>query len=130
MDYRAHHLAIYTLNLGALEDFYIRALGGTVVRRWDDVGIVFVNVGGLSLELTRLDDPHAHAPPHSLDRGIGLNHLAFEVVDVDKAYSDLAKRGARALAPPEDYRGLRSAFLADPDGNVLELLEQRGEDER
>lgn len=124
MQLQPHHLAIYTRDLAALEQFYTHILGCTVVRRWDDVGIIFVDAGGLALELTRLDDPLDSAGLHLLDHGVGMNHLAFKVDHIDILYNQLIERGARTLAPPADYRELRSAFIADPDGNVLELVEE------
>ncbi|KPV50615.1 hypothetical protein SE17_25890 [Kouleothrix aurantiaca] len=119
---RAHHIALLTPDLARLEAFYTQALGLSVLLRWDDLGIVFLDAGGVQLELCRLD--RAGAPPHALDEGDGLNHLAFGVARVDVSYAELVAHGARAISPPQQYRTLRIAFLADPDGNVIELVEE------
>jgi catechol 2,3-dioxygenase-like lactoylglutathione lyase family enzyme len=93
------------------------------VRRWDAPGIVFADAGGLWLELTRQDAPDDGSRPRELDQGIGINHLALQVDDVDRAFQALVDQGVRVLTAPADYENVRVAFLADPDGNVLELIE-------
>jgi len=122
---RAHHIAIYTRDLARLEAFYTQTLGFPVARRWDAPGIVFVDAGGLWIELTRQDAPDDGTRPRALDQGVGLNHLALQVDNVDVAFRELVGKGVRALAAPDSYENVRVAFLADPDGNVLELIEDR-----
>jgi catechol 2,3-dioxygenase-like lactoylglutathione lyase family enzyme len=120
---RAHHIAIYTRDLARLEAFYTQVLGFAVARRWEQAGIVFVDAGGLWIELTRQDAPDDGSLPRALDQGVGLNHFALQVDSVDAAFRELVGKGVRALAAPSDYENVRVAFLADPDGNVLELLQ-------
>jgi predicted enzyme related to lactoylglutathione lyase len=50
--------------------------------------------------------------------------MAFDVHDLDAAFERAVSRGARAvLSPrPSPEPGVRMAFLADPEGNLLELL--------
>ena len=120
---RAHHIAIYTRDLPRLEVFYTGTLGFPVVRRWDAAGIVFVDAGGLWIELTRQDAPDDGTRPRMLDQGVGINHLAFQVDNVDRSFQALADQGVRMLSAPANYENVRVAFLADPDGNVLELIE-------
>lgn len=119
---RAHHVALLTPDLARLEAFYTQVLGLTVALRWDDLGIVFLDAGGVELELCQLD--RSGAPPHALDEGVGLNHLAFSVAQLDATYAKLLAHGARAISAPQQYRTLRIAFLADPDSNVIELVEE------
>ena len=119
----AHHIAIYTRDLARLEAFYTQVLGFPVVRRWEAVGIVFVDVGDLWIELTRQDSPNDGTQPRALDQGVGINHFALKVDDVDRSFQELGDRGVHVLAAPANYENVRVAFLADPDGNVLELIE-------
>src|SRR6478672_3177391 len=120
---RAHHIAIYTRDLARLQAFYTQVLGFPVVRRWEAAGIVFVDTGGLWIELTRQDAPDDGTRPRALDQGVGINHFALQVDDVERACQQLADQGVRVLAAPANYENVRVAFLADPDGNVLELIE-------
>lgn len=46
--------------------------------------------------------------------------------DVDAAVRELSARGAPVLSPPHDFLGgrLRSAWIADPDGNPIQLVQR------
>src|SRR5207248_7489370 len=52
--------------------------------------------------------------------------LVFRVEDVDAAYADFVRRGATAVAGPQDRPawGARSAHLSDPNGYIVELYSQ------
>jgi lactoylglutathione lyase len=54
----------------------------------------------------------------------GYGHVAFDVTDLDAAYERAVARGARPVMPPcsSPERGVRMAFVADPEGNLVELL--------
>jgi lactoylglutathione lyase len=54
----------------------------------------------------------------------GYGHVAFDVADLDAAYDRAVDRGARpVMAPcPSPEPGVRMAFVADPEGNLVELL--------
>jgi lactoylglutathione lyase len=48
--------------------------------------------------------------------------LAAGVEDVDVAYETLSAKGVRFLRPPTDQPwGLRTAYFADPEGNLIEI---------
>ncbi len=118
-----HHVAIYTRSFEAMQAFYADVLGLPVTRRWDDAGIIFFGAGSIEIELTRQDKPGAEHPP-LLDEGVGVNHFALGVVDLDQTLRDLHERGAHLVAGSAWYKSIRSAFIRDPEGNVLELVEQ------
>src|SRR5579862_9571900 len=54
----------------------------------------------------------------------GYGHVAFDVTDLEDAYDRAVARGARpVMAPcPSPEPGVRMAFVADPEGNLVELL--------
>ena len=54
----------------------------------------------------------------------GYGHVAFDVADLDAAYERAVARGARPVMPPgpSPEAGVRMAFVADPEGNLVELL--------
>ena len=54
----------------------------------------------------------------------GYGHAAFDVADLDAAYDRAVARGARPVRPPgpSPEPGVRMAFVADPEGNLVELL--------
>lgn len=50
--------------------------------------------------------------------------LGFYVANVDNAYAELVVSGANAVTPPEDRPwGQRTAYVRDPDGHLIELVE-------
>ena len=60
----------------------------------------------------------------ALTRGFG--HVAFDVPDVDAAYDALLAAGAtdRMSPRPSPEPGVRMAYVADPEGNLIELLDR------
>lgn len=74
----------------------------------------------------RASDPVAAA----LTRGYG--HLAVDVPDVDAAYGRLLTLGAadRMSPRPSPEPGVRMAYVADPEGNLVELLDRTAASER
>lgn len=52
--------------------------------------------------------------------------IGFKVENVDETYKMLLKKGIKGLAPPktQDW-GQRTAYVADPDGNLIELVENQ-----
>ncbi len=55
-------------------------------------------------------------------RGI---EIALWTDDVDAAFSRLVEAGAPALSEPHDWLHLRGAWIADPDGNPIQLVQRR-----
>lgn len=60
----------------------------------------------------------------ALTRGFG--HVAFDVPVVDDAYQRLLSLGAtdRMSPRPSPEPGVRMAYVADPEGNLVELLDR------
>jgi len=60
----------------------------------------------------------------ALTRGFG--HVAFDVPDVDAAHRRLVELGAtdRMSPRPSPEPGVRMAYVADPEGNLVELLDR------
>ena len=51
--------------------------------------------------------------------------LGFKVADVNAAWEELRAAGAPAVTPPHDQPwGQRTAYVRDPDGNLIELVQQ------
>jgi len=56
---------------------------------------------------------------------VGLRHIAFDVTDIDSEYERLKAAGVEFLSEPQslDGVGLRSVYMRDPDGNIVEMQE-------
>ncbi len=50
--------------------------------------------------------------------------IGFKVPDVDRAYQELLALGAEPATPPADRPwGQRTAYVRDPDGHLIELVQ-------
>ena len=52
----------------------------------------------------------------------GIDHLAFEVDDVDTFYKDTLEKGCCFLSPPKSTPKSRIVFLRGPDNITIELI--------
>ena len=116
-----HHVALFTRNFAAMEKFYSETLGFPITRRWDDVTIIFINVGSTTIELIGRDT----APAPDSEPG-AFNHLALQVANVDEAFAELVAKGIKIKSEPKDFKDVRICFFYDPDGNSLELVQEMG----
>jgi catechol 2,3-dioxygenase-like lactoylglutathione lyase family enzyme len=121
-----HHVAIQTANFDAMEAFYTQTLGFPVTRRWDDAGIIFIDIGSTTIELIRKADAGPSRGSKTQAPDVGLNHIALLVESTDAAFEEIQARRVSIVSPPADFKDVRIAFFTDPDGNVLELVEERG----
>ena len=82
---------------------------------------------GYRLELLRRPGSAADRKPGTPGEAAlreGYGHVAFDVTDLDAGYDRALARGARPVMPPcpAPEPGVRMAFVADPEGNLIELL--------
>ena len=111
---KLHELAYFTDNVQEMADFYRTLLGAEPVAQSDDMAI-FMS-GGTRIFI------HRNYPPTESDLPPS-NHIAFAVEDVDTACAALTQQGLSLEVSPRDYYWGRSAYLRDPDGHAVELLE-------
>jgi catechol 2,3-dioxygenase-like lactoylglutathione lyase family enzyme len=66
-----------------------------------------------------------HGDPLDAARGQGYGHWALRVGDVEATFAWLVSRGAEAVWPPADAvaPGARFAYVKDPEGNLIELIQ-------
>jgi catechol 2,3-dioxygenase-like lactoylglutathione lyase family enzyme len=55
-------------------------------------------------------------------KGEELDHLAFRVPDVEKAFKEIVGKGARPEVEPFQEERYEFAFASDPDGIWIELI--------
>lgn len=126
--FRFAHTMIRVRDLDRTLDFYTRMLGMQVLRQRDYPDGKFTNtfIGydeedtGTVIELTWNWE---QAEPYDLGNGWG--HLALEVADVHATCEKLGAEGVRITRAPGPMKhGTRViAFIEDPDGYKIELLE-------
>lgn len=124
MKYRFHYTGIRVRDLNRSLKFYTKALGlkrvkgGTMPH-----GGKFVHLKGPGsphiLELNWYPEGSRFHTPYR--RGEELDHLAFVVDDVKRAYEELLANGATAAVSPAESKGTE-VYVKDPDGIWIELL--------
>ena len=123
------HVALKVRDLEASLSFYAEAFDAAVIERGrasDGEGATGVNHVAIQVVDKRvyLFDRAPYEAAGLVDEvPVGFLHFGFEVADVDAAWADLPDGVARVMAPTT-FGDLRVAFLADPDGVRLELLER------
>jgi len=56
--------------------------------------------------------------------GEGLDHIGFLVDDLDGVIEELCALGAKVVVDPWNEGKTRIAFLTDPDGNWIEIMQK------
>lgn len=101
--------------------FYERAFGFAVRRR--------ISLPGMEEVLIGLpDDPftlvlYHHTDGRPLTRGDDHGPLGLSTRDIQAAWDRAIAAGASPQRPPADLPGMRIAFLDDPEGHTLELIQ-------
>ena len=112
----------------ALAAFYRQAFGFEDVARFEfPQGIVVrLRAGRGELKLYQpANPPRRMPPPDPWHRDAGFAYAALHVTDAEAAHRCAVEHGGRSLTEPVSHRpGARFALVADPEGNVWELLEE------
>lgn len=122
-----HHMALACKDPLATEAYYTKHFGfqRTRVIPLGAEQIVFIRSGTMYLEIFQAKG-EAPAPPSGGDgpQYTGWRHIAFKVDDVDAKLADMGLEADVTLGPMsfDDFiPGWRTAWLADPDGNIVEI---------
>ena len=127
--FRILHTMIRVRDLDKSLDFYTRLLGMTQLRRKDFPGgkftLAFVGYGGEAdhavIELT-----HNWDQEEPYDLGTGFGHVAIGVPDIYATCERLEAEGVAIPRPPGPMKHGTTviAFIEDPDGYKIELIER------
>ena len=132
MDIRKiEHLGIAVKDLGEASRFFRDVLGLPLSKeeRVDDqqVKIAFHPVAGVKLELLESTTPDGPIARHIEKRGTGVQHVAFQVPDIDAAIQELKAKGVRLLGDAWSWgaEGAKIVFVHPKDsaGVLVELVE-------
>jgi lactoylglutathione lyase len=126
---RLLHTMIRVGDLNESLNFYCEKLGMKLLRKQDFPGgkftLAFVGYGdeedNTVVELTHNWDTKSY------DLGNGFGHLAIGVPDAYKACEELKKKGVKVVreAGPMQHGTTVIAFIEDPNGYKIELIEQK-----
>lgn len=123
------HVALKTDDLDGSERFYRDHFEATVVERGDaadGAGATAVNYVTLDVAdklLYLFDEAPYEAAGLVESVPTGFLHFGFVVPDVASAADDLAAAGVSFVMEPTTFGDLRVAFLTDPSGVRVELIE-------
>ena len=107
----------------AFPEFQVRGEGtsrdGT---RWVHVGTndTYIALGQSKADSERHWMPYRGEP--------GVNHLAYEVDDVDSLSARLEAAGYRESTPPNAHRHRKRVYFNDPEGNDWEFVQYFSQD--
>jgi catechol 2,3-dioxygenase-like lactoylglutathione lyase family enzyme len=128
--WRLDHGALLVADEQRSREFYVDGLGLTEVPRppsFDFPGL-WVTVGDQQLHIIGEAEPSRARRVHTgyrddeLARGYAT-HLALEVEDFDGYLALLRERNIALVGGPRDRGdGVRQAYVADPDGHVIEIM--------
>jgi glyoxylase I family protein len=121
------HVVLRVRALDTMLAFYCGALGCTVERRQDAIGLVQLRAGAALIDLVPVDGPLGRAggaAPGPEARNLDHFCLRIEPFDEPQIRQQLAAYGVPA-GPVESRYGAQgegpSIYLDDPEGNVVEL---------
>jgi len=121
-----HHVAIICSDYERSKKFYTEVLGLEILQEIyraerDSFKLDLGLNGKYILELFSFPDPPKRV---SRPEAVGLRHLAFSVLDLEKSIFELSTFGVSAeLIRVDDTTGKRFTFFEDPDGLPIEFYE-------
>jgi catechol 2,3-dioxygenase-like lactoylglutathione lyase family enzyme len=132
MNIHHHHVGLSVSDLDKAKRWYADVLGMTQGFAFElpQFGVrgCFMEGHGTRVELFERDGSSGgiggQQPPQALlTRGYG--HIAFAARDLDATFAELVARGATPVwdPRPSPEPGVRMAFVADLDGNLVEFIE-------
>ena len=121
------HVVLRVVDLQAMLRFYCDALGCSIERRQDELGLVQLRAGRSLVDLVPVDGKlgrEGGAPPGR--EGRNMDHFCFRVepFDADAIRRELNRHGITAGEVASRYGAEGhgpSMYVKDPEGNVVEL---------
>ena len=124
-----HHVGLVCKDPIAIEQWYGKHFGFERARvvMPGSGQVVFIKSGNVYLELFQAtQDAPTPAPGGAGPEHPGWRHLAFKVDSVSAKLADMGD-GARVTLGPLDFSsvipGWHTAWVADPEGNIVEISE-------
>ena len=113
------HIVMNVSDLDASLDFYTKVIGAEVVSQVPESRVAFLSLGEQHHDIA-LVQRATGAPPDPAQPG--LVHMAWQLGDfaeLQAAHEELTEAGIKL--EPIQHNITNSLYMADPDGNVVEL---------
>ncbi|MEU2622982.1 VOC family protein [Streptomyces sp. NPDC007157] len=126
------HIGLSVADLDRQSHFYAEAFGFRETFRTEipDAGVRMALLSGPGGGAVEFTERAGSAPQHFADplerAGVqGYFHWALTVDDLHTAITSAVSHGGRVISQPAPARrpGIRFAYVADPEGNLVELLQ-------
>ena len=109
----------------AAAKWYVDVLGAEVLDWSESQGglTAWTRLNGTAINITQHPDAQS-LPGVSLDRFIGIEHIGFQVDDLDQKLQELESKGVEIISPIDSgERKNRWFFVRAPDGVRIEIVE-------
>ncbi|WP_159501486.1 VOC family protein [Microbacterium sp. 18062] len=133
---RVDHVGLSVRDLDAQRDWYQKAFGLDSAKAFEIPpvglrGVFLLGPDDIAIELLERKGSTHRTPattPSDELLAQGWGHLCFRVTDVDAVVDRLAAAGATVVTTPapSPEPGVRFAFVTDPEGNFIELIDREG----
>jgi len=130
------HVGLSVADLNAMANWYSKAFGFNIVQPFEVPpiglkGMFVIGDDGVAIELLQREGssrPSTFASVPEMAGAQGFGHIAFRVDNVDSVHDHLVALGAISIMSPRPapVADSRMAYVADPEGNLLELLTRKG----
>ncbi len=128
MGIRLDAICLFVNDLKQMLAFYRDVIGMDVLRDWDETrsDVEFKHEGIRFMMYERKELDGYLGVEVSYPNGVnGTFELAIDLPkfsDVDKEFERVVKLGAKPIfSPRNEPWGMRSSFIADPEGNLIEI---------
>jgi len=115
------HVTIAAKDPKALARWYCNTFGFKIAYESARSLTTYVRLGGSLVEIIEAGD--VERVSHG-ERDPGLRHVAISVTDIHRAYEDLRTRAVAFKSEPREKEGVWTAFLEDPEHNLLHLIQR------
>jgi catechol 2,3-dioxygenase-like lactoylglutathione lyase family enzyme len=130
------HVGLSVSDLNGMANWYAEAFGWVVTEPFEVPpiglkGVFAVGQDGVAIEFLQREGSTRPWTADSVPEMAGMRgfgHIALRVGDVDETYHRLLEQGATSIMDPRPapVPDSRMAYVADPEGNFIELLTRKG----
>jgi catechol 2,3-dioxygenase-like lactoylglutathione lyase family enzyme len=130
------HVGLSVQDLNGMANWYAKAFGWTVAEPFEVPpiglkGLFAVGSDGVAIEFLQREGSTRPWTADSVPQMAGMQgfgHIALRVEDVDATHDHLVSLGAKSIMDPRPapVADSRMAYVADPEGNFIELLTRKG----
>ncbi len=130
------HIHVYAADPEFSASFYVDHFEAIEVLRNENVHgqtRIFLSLGGMVLLVLSPFPPGINAAPPpapgdgAYTHGFGVSHFGLKVADIEQAVAEMREADVPLLSDPvHESSGISYAYLAAPDGVVIELTQYGG----